>query len=230
MTSIHDNPERAARLMRAIKETIACHENPLQIGFVSNKLPHDFDLSDDELAEALREMKLLGEATEPAQVVPAVSTAPARVVPAAHTEPAQRQPPEARITQTQARKAVEAAHKRLGEARVAVIIARNKHADTNAALALAITGWQRGEDPMTSEQRRMRMVREMLASEQARKQALHDAGIKGTRMRTDKFPAQNMVTGQMGHKGNSRGAYPSNYHHRTVGKPTAFQGKLPSDA
>ncbi len=48
-------------------------------------------------------------------------------------------------------------------------------------------------------------------------------------MNTSKFPAQNMTTGQMGHKGNSRGAYPSNYQHRTVGKPTAFQGKVPSE-
>jgi hypothetical protein len=49
-------------------------------------------------------------------------------------------------------------------------------------------------------------------------------------MRTDKFPAQAMGTGgPTGAKGNTRGAYPHNFQHRTVGKPSELHGKLPSE-
>ena len=104
---------------------------------------------------------------------------------------------------------------------MAVITARNKLTDTKGAFALAITGWQTHGDPLTPEQRRQQEVRNHLASEQARKQRLADAGQATTRMDTRKFPAQNMVTGPMGHKGNTRGAFPREYQHRTVKQPGA---------
>ena len=66
-------------ILRAIKETVACHENPQQIGFVADKLPADFDLSDAELDDALRELKLKGPESLAAPELPAaqVGDAPA---------------------------------------------------------------------------------------------------------------------------------------------------------
>lgn len=220
------NPERDARIVLAIRECVALRENPQQIGFVSDKLPADFDLSDDELQDALRELKLsdpeslaalAGKSTSKSPMPAAeVGDVPAdeRGVP---TTSPQAVPDDAPImSQAQARAMVEAAHKRLGEARVAVLTARNKLQDTKGALALAITGWQTHSDPMTPEQRRQQEVRNHLASEAARKQALANMGLATTRMTTQKHPAQNMATGQMGHKGNHRGAFPREYQHRTV--------------
>jgi hypothetical protein len=209
------NLTRDEFIVRAIKECIACHEPPEQIGFVTDKLPRDFDLTDDELADALREIKLGGESLE------SVGDAPADDTEGLKPSSPQAVPDAPVIPHAQARAAVEKAHKRLGEARAAVITARNKLADTKGALALAITGWQTHSDPLTPEQRRQQEVRNHLASEQARKQRLADAGQATTRMDTRKFPAQNMVTGAMGHKGNTRGAYPREYQHRTVKQPGA---------
>jgi hypothetical protein len=131
------------------------------------------------------------------------------------------EPPEVKLSYGEARAAVERAHRRLGAARVSVLTARNKHADTKGALALAIEAWQRNADPMTPEQRRQQEVRNHLASEAAKRQRLAEAGLATTRMDTRKFPAQNMVTGAMGHKGNTRGAFPREYQHRTVKQPGA---------
>ncbi len=214
------NLTRDEFIVRAIKETVACYENPQQIGFVQNKLPADFDLSDAELADALRELKLIAPESLAAPELPAaeVGDAPADDGLTAVSSP-QAVPDAPVIPAPLAWAAVEKAHKRLGEARVAVITARNRVQDTKGALALAITGWQTHSDPMTQEQREARERRNYLASEQARKQALHDAGVRPTRMTTSKHPAQNMTTGAMGHKGNSRGAYPREYQHRTISKP-----------
>ncbi len=214
------NLTRDEFILRAIKETVACHENPQQIGFVADKLPADFDLSDAELDDALRELKLKGPDSLAAPELPAVQVGDAP----AESSPLQAVPdhaPEVKLSAPKAWAAVERAHKRLGEARVAVITARNKVQDTKGALALAITGWQTYSDPMTPEQRRQQEVRNHLAGEQARRQRLADAGLATTRMDTRKFPAQNMVTGAMGHKGNTRGAFPREYQHRTVKQPGA---------
>ena len=216
------NPERDARLVRAIQECVALRENPLQIGFVSDKLPADFDLSDAELADALRELNLSDPnslaAPEPLAVEVGDAPADERGVP---TTSPQAVPDAPIMPQAQARAMVEAAHKRLGEARVAVLTARNKLQDTKGALALAITGWQTHSDPMSPEQRRQQEVRNHLASEAAKRQRLADAGLATSRMDTRKFPAQNMVTGQMGAKGNNRGAFPREYQHRTIKQPGA---------
>jgi hypothetical protein len=218
------NPERDALLIRAIKETIAVHENPEEITFVADKLPADFDLSADELADALHEFKELSSPSAMGAMEEVVGDAPADVGLAAISSP-QAVPGDASLSQTQAQALVEAAHNRLGAARVAVTVARQTLGDAKGKLALAITGWQTASEPGTPEQRRMAMVRDHLASEAARKQRLHDAGLKTARMNTSKYPAVNLATGQRGFKGNNRGAYPSNYQHRNVAKPGEFQGK-----
>jgi hypothetical protein len=220
------NPERDKRLVRAIRECIACNEDPKQIGLVAEHLPKDFDLSDDELAEALHELKRTPAATLTPAVAAEPDAAPADSDHGQATSPQDSTPvKEAKLTLPQARAAVERAHKRLGEARVAVQIARQKLVDTKGKLALAITAWQSNSEPGTPEERRMREVRAHLASEAARKQRLRDAGVQPNRMRTDKFPAVNLETGQMGSKGNSRGAYPAAYEHRNVKNPGMFHGK-----
>jgi hypothetical protein len=206
-------------IVRAIKETVACHENPQQIGFVADKLPADFDLSDAELIDALRELKMTDPESLAETATPAAEVGSAPADDRSSPQAAPDNAPQVKLTYEQARIAVEKAHKRLGEARVAVVIARNRHQDTKGALALAIEGWQRNADPMTPEQRRQQEVRNHLASEAAKRQRLADAGLATTRMDTRKFPAQNMQTGAMGHKGNSRGAYPREYQHRTISKP-----------
>ncbi len=216
------NPERDARLVRAIRECVALRENPQQIGFVSDKLPADFDLSDAELADALRELKLSDPESLAAPELPAADgDAPADDVTLPDPSSPQAVPDAPIMSQAEARARVEKAHKRLGEARVAVLTARNKLQDTKGALALAITGWQTHSDPMSPEQRRQQEVRNHLASEAAKRQRLADAGLATSRMDTRKFPAQNMVTGQMGAKGNNRGAFPREYQHRTIKQPGA---------
>jgi hypothetical protein len=222
--SITGNLERDARLTRAIKECPAFHEQPT-IENVRGHLPKDFDLLEEELDAALLTLRLDGEAA-PESVgddAPADNSRVALASPQAYV-------PDAEISQTQARQMVEQAHKRLGNARVAVQLAQQKHRDTKATLASAIEAWQRNADPMSNEQRQALEHRNYLASEQERKQRLANAGMRPTKMRTDKFPAQAMGTGgPTGAKGNTRGAYPHNFQHRTVGKPSELHGKLPSE-
>ena len=171
------NATRDEMILRAIKETVVCHENPQQIGFVADKLPSDFDLSDSELDDALRELKLKDPESLAVPELPAaqVGDAPADdtegVTITSSPQAVPDDAPEAKLSAEQAQAAVENAHRRLGEARAAVIIARNKLADTKGALALCITAWQTHSDPMTPEQRRQAEVRNHLASEQASAQA-----------------------------------------------------------
>jgi hypothetical protein len=238
MTSIHDNPERAKAIIRAIQECAACREQPT-FANVTEKLPHNqgpFDLLEEELIEALGECgpSIPAEArplvdlpeSEPLKNfdVPREAQAETADIPPADTTP------DAEITRERAQQMVEAAHKRLGAARVAVRIAQQRHTDTKGRLAAVITAWQTASDSLTSEARQQREHRNYLASELARKQALAAAGVRPNRMRTDKHPARDPMTGRVGHKGNHRGAFPSSYQHRNVNSPTSFQRKVPGEA
>lgn len=216
------NTERDAMLVKAIKQCALFHDEPT-LENVREKLPKDFDLLEDEYTDAMQAQKTL-ETVAPSHRIPeSVAEAPADDT-EGDSAPSPQAPRDAPvITMEQARHAVESAHKRLGAGRVRVKIAQQKLQDTKARLALCIEAWRHNEDPLTPEQRQAREHRAYLASEQERKQRLVDAGVRPNRMRTDKFPAT--LNGVVGHKGNSRGAFPSQYQHRTVGKPGEFQGK-----
>lgn len=147
------NPERDKVLQRAIGECLMLHEVPV-IGLVIEKLPADFDLLPEELADALAEMER----------VPAEPTPPDMPQP----EPT---PAEAQITREQAQHAMDAAHVRLDNARIAVRVAQENVRETKGALAKAITAWQTQADPLSPAERREREVRSHLASEQAKRAA-----------------------------------------------------------
>jgi len=220
------NKERDTLLANAIKQCDAFHDERT-LENVREKLPRDFDLLEEEYIDAMQELQTLAHVAPSHRVTESVAEAPADDTRGNDVPSSPQAPPDApTITQAQARAAVEAAHKRLGEGRVRVKIAQQKLMDTKARLALCIEAWRHNEDPLTPEQRQAREHRTYLAAELARKLADADAGKRPTnKMRTDKFPAIDPATGRVGHKGNSRGAFPSNYQHRTVGKPGEFQGK-----
>jgi hypothetical protein len=158
-------------------------------------------------------------------VVQEVGSAPADATDGGQASPqaAPDSPPD--ISQAEARQLVEKAHKALGVARVTVKLLQQKQLDTRAALALAIQAWSVNGDPMTSEQRQAREHRNYLASEQARKQALFDAGVRSPKMNTSHHQAIDPVTGRQGFKGNSRGAYPRTFQNRSVKDVSMFQKK-----
>jgi len=187
------NDERDRMLHRAIGECVALHEEPV-IGLVLEKLPVDFDLLPEELADALAEMKL-------AQPTPTPTPAPA---------PA---PAEAHISREQAQRLIEAAHVRLDNARIAVRAAQDEMRNTQGKLADAIRSWQEQADPLTPAQRREREMRNHLASEQAKRAA-----------RGKPYPQANLfVQKRMQNSGNHRGAFPRNYFGRSVAKAPGAQ-------
>lgn len=219
------NPERDAFIVRAIKQCSTFHEQPTLVN-VADKLRRDFDLLESELADALAEL------AEPTEAKPFILNdgTPARLPPT--NEPAEPETaaseadevPEAELTHRQAQAAVEAAHTQLGNARVAVKIAQQKHADAKGALAAAILAWQTGGDFGTPEERRMRMVRDHLASEQAKRatkvaaqgqrvgNSVVDVSAKYSRDPT----ANGFARAQMRNGGSHRGAYPKSMRGQTV--------------
>jgi hypothetical protein len=184
MASIHDNPERALMIKRAIVQTLA-HDKlapgvtnfgpgNAPIGLVAQQLPADFDLLDEELGEALAELTRDGGGELP-EIEPlskslknfASPRANGGARPSLDTANAT---PGRKITREQSQQRVEAAHAALGDARVRVQICKQKLADSKAALAKAILVWQREADPMTPEQRRQREARNFLAATAAERE------------------------------------------------------------
>jgi hypothetical protein len=229
------NLERDARLTRAIKECGACNEQST-LDNVRDKLPKDFDLLEEELADALAE---IAEPTDLRALPPVHAPAPMIAenpdghslrntwAPGSVTEKvSESEPatPDAKLTQGQARAAVEAAHKRLGMARVAVTVARQKLSDTKGKLAAAILAWQQGSDEGTPEQRRMQLVRDHLASEQA-KRAGHVATAqpqpgnsvvdRSAAYSRDNTPS-GFVRNQFRNGGSHRGAFPKSMRGQSV--------------
>lgn len=186
------NDERDAMLRRAIGECIACQEPPV-IGHVSEKLPADFDLEDDELANALREMKLVPKARQ--------KTASPKPAPAPQPEPQ-----EAELTRQQAQHAMDLAHVRLDNARVAVNVAKQRLGVTKKALADAITAWQQQVDPLTMAERREREMRNHLKAQQ--EQRAKRGGVHPN--------ATAFVQKRMQNSGNHRGAFPRQFQGRNI--------------
>jgi hypothetical protein len=190
------NDERDNMLKRAIGECQMLREEPV-IGLVIEKLPADFDLLPEELADALAEMKLAQP--EPQQVAtpePTPASAPT-------------QEPEVSIGREQSQRLVESAHTRLNTARINVRVATEALRETKGKLATAITGWQTSADPLTPAQRREREMRNHLAGEQAKRAARRAPSPQATAF----------VQKRMQNSGNRRGAFPRQYLGRTV-KPS----------
>jgi len=220
--SITGNQERDNLLRAATDKVIGLGKTP-SLKLVARQLPEDFDLLDTELSAMLLTLRMDGEAAGPETqenfgALGEAEADTADIPPAVDA-------PGAKITHDQARAAVEAAHKRLAMARVAVITARQRLDDTKVKLSRCITAWQSSSDEGTAEQRQQREIRNHLAAEAARKQALKDAGVQPNRMRTDKFPASTVIDGKMvtGTKGNHHGAFPSSYQHRNINTPGTFR-------
>jgi len=179
MASINDNPERAKMLKRAIAESLACHEPP-SFGLVSAKLPGDYDLLDEELSEAIGELKAAGGGE-----LPTIETAPATPqvirrretaqiephksslvrsgdLPATSLSPENAPTPARTITRADSQRRVEAAHARLGASRVNVRVAQEQIARAKGTLAECIMSWQQSADPISPELRRQREARAMI--------------------------------------------------------------------
>ena len=199
------NDERDKMLRRAIGECIALREEPV-IGLVIEKLPADFDLLPEELADALAEMKLAPESLKKIEAPRAPEPEPPHIDTADST-------PEAKISREQAQHLMEVAHVRLDNARIAVKIAQQDLGNTKGKLATAIIAWQQQADPLTPAERREREMRNHLASEQAKRAA-----------RGKPYPqAQAFVQKRMTNSGNHRGAFPRNYFGRSVAKAPGAQ-------
>ena len=191
------NEERDRMLRRAIGECVALREAPV-IGLVLEKLPADFDLLPEELADALTEMKLVHP--EPQQVA-----APEPEPPAPEPAP---EPEDVEVSREQAQRLVEAAHTRLDTARIGVRVAQEALRKTQGKLADCITAWQAQVDPLSPAERREREMRNHLASEQAKR-----AARGAPHSRATAFVQKRMVNGP------HRGAYPKQYQGRTVKVP-----------
>jgi len=194
MTSIHDNPERGAMILRAIGECVALNEPPT-IGNVSDKLEKfpEFDLLDSELEEALREMKATPEPTP----APAPEPTPA---------PAADDGDMIEISREQMHKLCEKAQARLDAARIVVKVLQGNVVETKRKLADAITAWQQQADPLTPAQRREREMRNHLASEQDKR-----AKRGGVQPNAAAYVAKRMTN-----SGNHRGAFPRQYMGRNI--------------
>ncbi len=190
---------------RAIGECVALREAPV-IGLVLDKLPADFDLLPEELADALAEMKLAPESLKKIEAPRAPEPEQPHIDTADST-------PEANIGREQAQRLVEAAHVRLDTGRIAVRVAQEELRETKGKLALAITAWQQQADPLTPAQRQQRETRNFLASEQAKRAA---RGAPSPQ-------AAAFVQKRMKNSGNHRGAFPRSYFGRTVAKLPSAQ-------
>jgi hypothetical protein len=124
--------------------------------------------------------------------------------------------PEARLTQGQARAAVESAAKRLDLARLAVRMARSALDVQRGKLSKAIEAWQNGGPKWTDAMEREQMRASYLANKRS-----------GPRMNTRKHPAQAVIAGRgvvSGFKGNHRNGLPGTMQHQNVATPGIFQG------
>jgi predicted DNA binding CopG/RHH family protein len=203
MTYSTGNAERDSHIKRGIVECLACHE-AATFGNVHEKLSHlpDFDLGEDELIGMVEAMKAAGGGE-----LPEIDQSPNSLK---KIEPpranATEQPsldtakttPRPKITREQSQKRVEAAHAKLGEARVNVRIAQETLARTKTKLAECIMSWQAAADPVSPELRRQREARAMIeTSNQTRAQRHNRTAIT----------AKQYVWNRQVNGGNSRGAY-----------------------
>jgi hypothetical protein len=199
-------------LRRAISEVVALRE-PLVIGNVCEKLPGDFFATmdteaDEELAEALREMKLT-----PSDAPPEPKPETAVSLTAVEAEPVLRstEPQEARISRQQAQHMMDLAAVKLDSARIAVQVTRQAAADARSVLAKAVMAWQEGgSPPLSREQMEERERRSFLNAESERRKA---------RGKPHSQAAAYVQKRMSPNGGNSRGAYPRQYQNRTVTRP-----------
>jgi|SRR5579862_73276 len=189
------NPERDKILHRAINECIAVGEAPVY-GNVRDKLtPYPgFDLTDDDLIDALRDMKLDPAHQGPTPVAREPVSRDTEAEPTANGSDSE---PEAKITFEQAQHSLQLAQARLERGRVALTVANEAGKKTRATLAASIEAWQRQVDPLTPAERQQREIRSHLVGEAARRAANPRRGIT----RGAAFAAKRMVNGS------SRGAF-----------------------
>jgi hypothetical protein len=236
--SITGNDERD-RMIYAAMKAAANADEILSLDNVKAKLPGDFDLLPGELVACrhaakldslapLEEIKparalMISEnpdghslAPEPVHDVArdAVNEQPEQVETAPNADAFLLQP-EARLTQAQARAAVESAAKRLDLARLAVRMTRAALNEQRGKLSVAIEAWQNGGPKWTDAMEREHMRASYLATKGS-----------GPRMNTRKFPAQDMRSGVKGFKGNRRNGLPSEMQHQNVATPGMFQGGM----
>lgn len=234
--TITGNDERDRMIYQAMKTTMG-KDQMLSLDNVAALLPGDFDLLPKELVACRHAAKLDSMAPlvtktphgnplapEPTalQDFPEVEAAP---------EPTPEEPeqsPDAKLTQRQARAAVEQAAKRLDLARVGVRMARSALQDQRGKLAVAIEAWQNGGPKWTPEMERKAML-------QAYKDQKSKTGRVAPRRVANSYvdraagayrgdasdavrrhPVPNGLNGAPGRKGFRRGAYPSQYQHQKL--------------
>ena len=268
MTFTTGNHERDKRLRRAIGECTMVHEQPT-LEAVAKNLPQDFALDAEELTGMLAEMGIIktGSDDGPPEPPPQVErmaphtqmieeTPTGEKLPAPETldkigvldraeggrphDPPAGSTVEAKITEGQARHAVDVANARLSAARETMLTAQNRLKARRADLSAEILGWQTLFKPL--QQSREDLVRETIRANQEYKQAIKDGKIAPPPPRTRGRSYIDQTSGRGGnasdfarryqgehaglggaavHKGGRRNAYPSQYQGRQV--------KLPSD-
>ncbi|HVA17450.1 MAG TPA: hypothetical protein VMV59_07020 [Candidatus Dormibacteraeota bacterium] len=238
------NSERDTMLRAAIAKVIGRAQTP-SMKLVTRALPGDFFLDSEEYLGTLQALGVIevehapAPAPEPVEPPPQArptdimrDTPDGRPLAAAPPETLDKigslraseseQPdddtanttPHPKISEGQARAMADTANRRLDLARANFAIGQGKLKSLRADLATRIYEWQLLGRPIAMT--REALMRSHIASEQATKQRRADAGKRGQRMSTSKFPAQDPRTGRMGTKGNHRGAYPSTYQNRRV--------------
>jgi hypothetical protein len=230
MTTVTGNPERDRMIFASMKAATLADEI-LSLDNLKARLPKDFDLRPAELVACRHVAKLDSPAAETAEgeskpwyiteAAPeplAVREAAAQPEPQAASVVVERQQPEVRLIQAQARAAVESAAKRLDLARLAVRMARSALDVQRGRLSKAIEAWQNGGPKWTDAMEREQMRASYLANKRS-----------GPRMNTRKHPAQAVIEGRgvvSGYKGSHRNGLPSEMQHRNVATPAMFQGGI----
>jgi hypothetical protein len=232
MTRITGNDERDAMIFAALKTAMG-HDQVLSLGNVKAALPSDFDLLPSELMKARHAAKLDSMAPlittlpdgRPLPAEPTPEPEPEALPRAIEQEP-EAQAPEAKLTQQQARAAVEEAAKRLAMARIGVRGARSAVQIARGKLAEAVTNWQNRGPRWSAADERKAMLH-AYATQKA-KAVLRPARVgnsyidRAAAYRGDandmvrKHPVPVGLNGQPGKKGFRRGAYPSQYQHLKV--------------
>jgi hypothetical protein len=237
MTSNYDNPDRAHLLL----STMGRAEDK-SFDAVAALLPPDFDLLQiewEEAADALARPEPVAtakpEPPDPEQAhnagMPLPRTPKAQenfaFLHAAEPERPAERAPTPKISQRDARAAIEAAENRLGNARIAERTKGQEAANARGALARAIQSWQMHIDPATPEERRQREVRAHLAGEQARRAArvarpipqVGNSYVDRSRAYRRGSDANDFARSQM-QTGDRHGAYPANMRGRQVRLPS----------
>ena len=212
MTTISGNDERDGMIFAAMQDATNADQT-LSLDNVKAHLPSDFDLLPGELVAARHAAE--GESKPWYITEPEAAPEPLAVREAAAQATPQPEP-EARLTQAQARRAVESAAKRLDLARLAVRMARSALDVQRGKLSKAIEAWQNGGPKWTPEMEREQMRLSYLANKRP-----------GPRMSTRKHPAQAVIAGRgvvSGFKGNHRNGLPGTMQHQNVATPGIFQG------